>query len=81
MINRNFHRLLKPGYKLAAVVLCIVLLISGCRTDFPPLEESLSDPLVSDDSTGSHSDSTGTSGETTCTRCTVSPVSSASRTR
>lgn len=65
MINRNFHRLLKPGYKLAAVVLCIVLLISGCRTDFPPLEESLSDPLVSDDSTGSHSDSTGTSGETT----------------
>ena len=65
MINRNLHRLLKPGYKLAAVVLCIVLLISGCRTDFPPLEESLSDPLVSDDSTGSHSDSTGTSGETT----------------
>lgn len=65
MINRNFHRLLKPGYKLAAVVLCIVLLISGCRTDFPPLEESLSDPLVSDDSTGSHIDSTGTSGETT----------------
>ncbi len=65
MINRNFHRLLKPGYKLAAVVLCIVLLISGCRTDFPPLEESLSDPLVSDDNTGSHSDSTGTSGETT----------------
>lgn len=68
-VSQNSHRLPATGCRLAAAVLCLTLLLSGCRTNFPPLEESRPEDGSSFDSSFSDGTSNswggGVSGETT----------------
>ena len=68
-VSQNSHRLSATGCRLAVAVLCLTLLLSGCRTNFPPLEESRPEDGSSFDSSFSDGTSNswggGVSGETT----------------
>ena len=62
-VSQNSHRLSATGCRLAVAVLCLTLLLSGCRTNFPPLEESRPEDGSSFDSSFSDGTSNSWGGE------------------